>query len=157
MRLVFLWFGSWKNTWSSYAPEWVKRDFEKYPRVQLRDGSGTERLTPLSDANRDADARAFAALMRHLREIDGDRHTVIMIQVENEVGVIPDARDHSPEANAAYEGPVPQELMTYLVELKEELSAATGEDSLAPKIRNQRMAENSPSAEGTAVNCETKP
>lgn len=119
LRLVFLWFGSWKNTWSSYAPEWMKRDFEKYPRVQLRDGSGTERLSPFSAANRDADARAFAALMRRIREIDIDRHTVIMIQVENEVGVIPDARDHSPAANAAYEGPVPPELTKYLADHKE--------------------------------------
>jgi len=102
LRLVLLWFGSWKNTWSSYAPDWVKRDFGRFPRVQLRNGSGTERLSPFSDANRDADARAFAALMRRIREIDGSDHTVIMIQVENEVGVIPDARDHSAAADAAY-------------------------------------------------------
>jgi hypothetical protein len=38
---------------------------------------------------RDADARAFANLMRHLRQKDADRNTVIMVQVENEVGVIP--------------------------------------------------------------------
>ncbi len=122
LRLVFLWFGSWKNTWSSYAPDWVKRDFERFPRVQLRDGSGTERLTPLSAANRDADARAFAALMRRIREVDGDAHTVIMIQVENEVGVIPDARDHSPAADAAYRQPVPEELMNYLQKHRETIN-----------------------------------
>ncbi|HKV42935.1 MAG TPA: DUF5597 domain-containing protein [Blastocatellia bacterium] len=122
LRLVFLWFGSWKNTWSSYAPDWVKRDFDRFPRVQLQNGSGTERLTPLSDANRDADARAFAAFMRRIREIDGEAHTVIMIQVENEVGVIPDARDHSPRANAVFDQPVPKELMDYLQEHKETLS-----------------------------------
>jgi len=114
LRLVLLWFGSWKNTWSSYAPDWVKRDFERFPRVQLRNGSGTERLTPLSEANRNADARAFAALMRRIREVDSGSHTVIMIQIENEVGVIPDARDHCPAANAAYDQPVPRELMDYL-------------------------------------------
>jgi hypothetical protein len=126
LRLVFLWFGSWKNTWSSYAPDWVKRDFEKYPRVQLRNGTASERLTPLNDANRDADAHAFAALMRRIREIDSDRHTVIMIQVENEVGSIPDARDYSPAANAAYERAVPPELMSYLAAHKE---------TLAPELR----------------------
>ena len=68
LRLILLWFGSWKNTWSSYAPDWVKRDFERFPRVQMRNGSGTERLTPLSQANREADARAFAALMRRIRD-----------------------------------------------------------------------------------------
>jgi hypothetical protein len=131
LRLVLLWFGSWKNTWSSYAPDWVKRDFQRFPRVQLRNGSGTERLTPLSDANRDADARAFAALMRRLREVDGDAHTVIMVQVENEVGVIPDARDHSPMADAAYAQPAPNELMDYLRRHK---------DTLDPDLRARWQA-----------------
>ena len=123
LRLVPLWFGSWKNTWSSYAPDWVKRDFDRFPRVQLRNGSGTERLSPLSHVNCEADARAFAALMRHLREIDSAVHTVIMMQVENEVGVIPDARDHSPEANIAYDRPVPRELMEYLQQHRDSLDA----------------------------------
>lgn len=120
LRLVFLWFGSWKNTWSSYAPDWVKRDFARFPRVQLRNGSGTERLSPFSDANRNADARAFAALLRRIKEVDS-AHTVILIQVENEVGVIPDARDSSAAANAAYDQPVPRELMEYLERHKETL------------------------------------
>ncbi len=122
LRLVLLWFGSWKNTWSSYAPDWVKRDSDRFPRVRRVDGSGTERLSPLSDANRDADARAFAAFMRRIREIDGELHTVIMIQVENEVGVIPDAMDHSPAGNEAYDAPVPRELMDYLQSHKETLN-----------------------------------
>ncbi|MGD0872710.1 MAG: DUF5597 domain-containing protein [Bryobacteraceae bacterium] len=126
LRLVFLWFGSWKNTWSSYAPDWVKRDSERFSRVQLGNGSGTERLSPFCEANRNADARAFAALMRRIREVDSDAHTVIMMQVENEVGVIPDARDHSPAANAAYTQPVPEELMEYLQRHK---------DSLDPVLR----------------------
>ncbi len=114
LRLVFLWFGSWKNTWSSYAPDWVKRDYKRFPRVRLRDGTATERLSPFSDACRDADARAYAALMRRIREMDGQTHTVLMMQVQNEVGVIPDARDHSREASAAFIAPVPRELMDYL-------------------------------------------
>ena len=121
LRLVLLWFGSWKNTWSSYAPDWVKRDFQRFARARLRNGSGTERLSPFSTAGRDADARAFAALMRRVREIDGAAHTVIMVQVENEVGVIPDARDYSPAASAAYAEPVPSELMDYMERHKDDL------------------------------------
>jgi beta-galactosidase GanA len=98
LHLVLLWFGSWKNTWSSYLPEWVKRNYGRFPRVHLADGTATERLSAFSDANRDADARAFAALMRRVKETDGDTGTVLMVQVENEVGVIPDARDYSPDA-----------------------------------------------------------
>ncbi|HET9863044.1 MAG TPA: DUF5597 domain-containing protein [Steroidobacteraceae bacterium] len=126
MKLVLLWFGSWKNTWSSYAPVWVKKDFHRFPRVRLASGAGTERLTPLSEANQRADALAFAALMRRIRQVDAANQTVIMIQVENEVGVIPDARDHSAEADSAYRGQVPKVLVDYLVQHR---------GTLAPELR----------------------
>lgn len=112
-RLVLLWFGSWKNGRSDYAPEWIKRDSDRFPRVLSRFGN-VEVLTPLSDANAGADAKAFAALMRHVREIDGRKHTVIMIQVENEVGLLGDSRDRSPLAEAAFGNTVPGELMEIL-------------------------------------------
>ena len=86
LRLVFLWFGSWKNGLSSYAPYWVKKDFKRFPRVGYPGGRKLELLSTLGEATRDADARAFRALMRHLRETDGREHTVLMMQVENEVG-----------------------------------------------------------------------
>jgi hypothetical protein len=114
LRLVLLWFASWKNSTSSYPPDWVKRDFERFPRAQTKAGKSVELITPLSDANRDADARAFAALMRHVKEVDSQEHTVIMVQVENEVGMQGDSRDFSPLANKAFAGQVPKELMDYL-------------------------------------------
>src|SRR6202046_1948152 len=114
LRLVVLWFGAWKNTYSSYAPGWVKTDTERFPRVQTSDGRSTERLSPFSTAVRDVDARAFAKLMHHLREVDGDRHTVLMVQVENEVGVIPESRDHSAAANTSFAGGVPSALTSFL-------------------------------------------
>jgi hypothetical protein len=121
LRLVFLWFGSWKNTYSSYVPEWVKRDTTRFPRVLLRDGRPTERLSPFSQSNRKADATAFAALMKHVREVDA-AHTVIMVQVENEVGVIPESRDHSTVATAAFTGALPQELMAYIEKHRDDLA-----------------------------------
>ena len=122
LRLVLLWFGSWKNTYSSYAPAWVKRDGARFPRVETSDGHGTERLSPFSTAVRDADARAFAQLMRHLRAVDGQQQTVLLVQVENEVGVIPQSRDHSAVAEAAFAGPVPDMLMRALVERRTRLN-----------------------------------
>jgi hypothetical protein len=121
LRLVLLWFGSWKNTYSSYVPDWVKRDQQRFPRTQLRSGTGTERLSAFSAAGRDADARAFTALMRRVREVDGDAHTVILVQVENEVGMIPDARDYAPAANEAFSATVPSELIQYLQRHKDDL------------------------------------
>jgi hypothetical protein len=123
MRLVVLWFGSWKNTYSSYVPGWVKRDQGRFPRVQLLDGRGTERLSPFSTAARDADARAFGALMAHIRQTDNENHTVVMVQVENEAGVIPESRDHSPAADAAFKS-IPPELSQSLRQHADALDAA---------------------------------
>ncbi len=121
LRLVLLWFGSWKNGVSSYVPGWVKRDVARFSRMQPRAGENVEVLTPLSGTNCQADARAFAALMRHLKQVDGSRHTVLMIQVENEVGLLGASRDHSPAAEAAFAKDVPAELMKYFQEHKNDL------------------------------------
>jgi beta-galactosidase GanA len=121
LRLVPLWFASWKNSMSSYVPAWVKTNQRRFPRSQDRNGNGMEILSPFSKENVDADARAFAAFMHHLREVDGNDHTVIMIQVENEIGMIPDSRDRSAEANTLFAQAVPVELMNYLQEHKEQL------------------------------------
>lgn len=102
LRLVLLWFGSWKNSMSTYVPAWVKRDERRFPRTIGADGKAQEILSAFGTATRDADARAFAALMVHLKKIDGDRHTVIMIQVENEIGFLPTARERGPVADAAF-------------------------------------------------------
>jgi hypothetical protein len=114
LKVVVLWFGAWKNTFSSYAPAWVKTNTERFPRVQMSNGMGTERLSPFSTVVRDADAHAFANLMHHLREADGNVHTVLMVQVENEVGVIPESRDHSSIANASFSTAVPSTLTNFL-------------------------------------------
>lgn len=114
LKLVVLWFGAWKNTYSSYAPAWVKANEQRFPRVQTSDGRGTERLSPFSKDVGNADAQAFAKLMAHLKEADGNARTVLMVQVENEVGVIPESRDHSPTANAAFASAVPATLTAFL-------------------------------------------
>jgi beta-galactosidase GanA len=114
LRLVLLWFGTWKNSMSCYAPGWVKRDTERFTRVRLRSGAAVEIISPTSGAAREADARAFSALMRWLRDFDGDHHTVVMVQVENEIGMIPEPRDYSAESEAAYQGAVPEALLSRL-------------------------------------------
>ena len=112
-RIVFLWLASWKNGMSSYAPVWVKQDTRRFPRVVER-GNEVEVLSPQAAATQEADARAYAALMQHLKEVDGEQHTVLMMQVENEVGVLGDSRDHSAAANKAFASAVPAELTAYL-------------------------------------------
>ncbi len=114
LHVILIWFGSWKNGISSFVPDWVKENQARFPRVRLRSGKSIEVLSTLSAVNRDADLRAYAAFMRHLRAVDGEQHTTLMIQLENEVGILGDARDRSPAAEAAFAGPVPDALMGYL-------------------------------------------
>ena len=123
IRIVPLWFGSWKNSMSTYVPEWVKTNQTRFPRSQDKSGHSIEILSTFSKENMDADARAFAAFMRHLREFDSSDHTVVMVQVENEIGMIPDSRDRSAVANKLFAEPVPSELMNYLQQHKNSLSS----------------------------------
>src|SRR5262245_31825408 len=87
LRVVLLWFGSWKNGMSSYVPAWVKANPERFPRAEMKGGRRVEALSAFAPANVQADTRAFAELMKYLRGIDGREHTVIMVQVENEVAM----------------------------------------------------------------------
>jgi beta-galactosidase GanA len=109
VRLNLLWFGTWKNTSGSYEPEWVKLDGKRFPRMMTKEGKTHYVPTPLSRNNLEADKRAFVAMMRHIREID-PQHTVILVQVENEVGSYGSPRDFSPEANRLFAGPIPADL-----------------------------------------------
>jgi beta-galactosidase GanA len=127
LRLVLLWFGSWKNSMSSYVPLWVKTQSERFSRARLRSGRAQEILSAFCPANREADARAFAALMRHLREVDGEQGTVLMVQVENEIGMLGDARDWCDAANQAFREPVPEELLHRFARHEETLAPRLGE------------------------------
>ncbi|MBR6212476.1 MAG: DUF5597 domain-containing protein [Bacteroidales bacterium] len=114
MKLVLLWFASWKNAASTYIPTWVKTDYKRFPRAEEGSGRPLEILSTFSDNNMKADAKAFAALMRHIKQVDAAQQTVIMMQVENEPGILTTPRDFCPEANAAFNGPIPKELGDYL-------------------------------------------
>lgn len=107
VRLVLLWFATWKNNGPAYAPEWVKLDNRRFPRVLKQDGSTLNSLSPFASSTLDADRTAFVALMKHLRAVDGDRHTVIMVQVENESGTYGTDRDYSAAGNKLLQSPVP--------------------------------------------------
>lgn len=114
LRLVLLWFGTWKNGQAHYVPEWVKTDPAKYPREVSSYGKILDVLSPNSATNLGADKAAFAALMRHIKAVDAEQHTVIMIQVENESGSIGSVRDYSAAASKEFNGEVPAALTTAL-------------------------------------------
>jgi hypothetical protein len=123
LHLVFLWFGSWKNAFSEYAPQWVLSDTKRFPRAISAEGLPLEILSPLGEQTVRSDSRAFAALMRHLRERDAEQQIVTMVQVENEVGYLGvGGRDRSETANRLFQGQPPNELKDYLKTHTQQLS-----------------------------------
>jgi hypothetical protein len=111
LHVVLLWFATWKNGNMHYAPAWVKGDAKRFPHTIRPDGEPTDVLSPLGQATLEADKSAFTALMHHLKQIDADRHTVLMIQVENESGNIGSIRDNSATANRVFDADVPEVLL----------------------------------------------
>jgi hypothetical protein len=123
LHLVFLWFGAWKNAFSEYAPPWVLADTTRFPRVVSVEGQPLAILSPLGQETARADAHAFASLLAHLRERDATEQTVLMIQVENEVGYLGlGGRDRSSRANQLFNAPVPAPLLDHLRAHNAELS-----------------------------------
>ena len=112
LRVVILWFGTWKNGNMHYVPTWVKEDTTRFPRIIRADGEPIDVLSPLSRNTLEADKAAFTALMHHLNQIDGEQHTILLIQVENESGNVGSVRDFSQAANREFAGKVPADLLT---------------------------------------------
>ena len=102
LKIVPLWFGAWKNSMSCYAPAWFKLDVKRFPRAMTAEGKQLEIASCFSDNVLQADLKAFSALMRHIKERDPQREVIIMMQIENEIGMLESARDHSPLAEKAY-------------------------------------------------------
>ncbi|MBW4329642.1 DUF5597 domain-containing protein [Stakelama sp. CBK3Z-3] len=112
-RVVLLWFATWKNTAPGYAPDWVKLDNRRFPRMKTRDGKDHYVLSPMHRSTLEADKRAFVALMTYLKAHD-PQNTVILVQPENEVGSYRSPRDYGPEAQKLFDGPVPDTLVSAL-------------------------------------------
>src|SRR5204863_9249511 len=94
-----------------YVPHWVKTDTKRFQRVIRANGEPIDVLSASSRSNLDADKAAFVALLRHLKALDRTEHTVLMVQVENESGIIGSPRDFSPESNKEFEGQVPADML----------------------------------------------
>lgn len=129
VRLVILWFATWKNTSPKYAPAWVKLNPTRFPHLIQKDGTESYAMSPYGQETLAADARAFAALMRHIRQIDERERTVIMVQPQNETGTYGSVRDYSPAAQAAFDGPVPQALLARTGRSAGTWSAVFGEEA----------------------------
>lgn len=113
LKVVLLWFGAWKNSMSCYAPEWFKRDTKRFPRAHALDARPVEEASSLSKNVLNADKKAFCRILSYLKDND-PQQTVVMVQVENEIGMIDVPRDYSDDANKLYHSPVPKDIVDYL-------------------------------------------
>ena len=120
LHVVFLWFGAWKNSMSCYAPEWFKTDVKRFPRARTRSGKTMEIASCVSPSVFNADAKAFEAFVEHIAEAEKDG-TVVMLQIENEIGMLESARDYSPESEKLFRSAVPAGLTSYLRKNKKSL------------------------------------
>ncbi|CAN5562127.1 hypothetical protein BH23BAC1_BH23BAC1_40770 [soil metagenome] len=110
MKLVLLWFGTYKNGRSQYAPPWILENPTQYPRMQNSSGEDIYVLSAVSRTNLEADKKAFVEVMKHIKEIDAQHQTVIMMQVQNEPGSMWTNRDYSEAANELYNAQIPEQL-----------------------------------------------
>ena len=125
LKLIFLWFATWKNGTMEYVPSWVKSNRTRFQRALLKDGSPILQLSAHCLENREADARAFRRLMETIREYDAQEQTVIAVQVENEAGILGGTkRDFSTLGQKAFEDKVPSVLIQYCQNHPESLLAS---------------------------------
>ena len=114
LKLCFLWFGLWKNAESMYVPAWVKKDTVTYFRAEKVNGEKMTTISPLCAAAVEKDRLAFTAVMRRIRELDEEENTVVVMQVENEIGLLGTDRDYSAAAQKAFFAPIPEKLSAAL-------------------------------------------
>jgi len=128
LKLVLLWFGTWKNSMSCYAPAWMKTNPRRFPRTADSAGRSQEIFSVFGKETLEADEKAFAALMRHIGARDASKKTVIMVQVENEIGMLSTAREKSRVADEMYKEKIPAALAGYLKKSK---------DRMVPELRKR--------------------
>lgn len=103
LKIVLLWFGSFKNSCMQYCPDWVKENIGRFPRARTRDGRVLKNYCcPNAQNTLEADRRALTMVFKFLKEYDTD-HTVILFQIENEVGTNYTARCFCPVCNEQFE------------------------------------------------------
>ena len=112
IKLILLWFATWKNGNMDYAPAWVKTNPKRFKRVISQTGNEVWNLSAHCKANQEVDKNAFAALCQHLKTKDSKEQTVIGIQIQNESGILGSDRDYGPDGETVFKNNVPAKLVT---------------------------------------------
>jgi hypothetical protein len=119
LKLVLNWFGHYASgdgtiygnlTGDLYAPMYIVQDEKTYPRAVDADGvSHHNAMSYDYEPVIEHEIAAFTAFMKHIKSVDSQAHTIIMIQVENEIAVFGADRrnqklwrDHSAASNKRF-------------------------------------------------------
>jgi hypothetical protein len=120
LRLVVGWFGHYASgdgniyrnlTGEVFAPMYVVEDDVTYPRAVDADGIAHHNAISYDyEPIIEVETAAFRAFMEHIRAVDEETHTILLVQVENEIAVFGadrrnrrEWRDHSPASNKRFE------------------------------------------------------
>ena len=119
LKLILNWFGHYASgqgtayrnfTGEVFAPMYIIKDEKRFPRAVDADGKPhPDALSYDYPAVIEKEVAAFRAFMEHIRKVDGDTHTVVAVQIENEIAVFGSDRrnpkmwrDHSPAAERRF-------------------------------------------------------
>lgn len=103
LRIVLVWFGSYKNGCLQYAPDWVRSDQDRFQRAWRRDGTRLEPFAcPTCKETLVADRDAVCQVFTRLKERDVSRR-VILFQVNNEIGLLTTDRCYCPRCQERYD------------------------------------------------------
>ncbi len=119
LKLVLNWFGHYASNDGTiygnlagqlYAPRYVVEDERTYPRAVDADGVAHHNAVSYEyQPVIEREIAAFRAFMEHLKKVDAQSRTVVMVQVENEIAVFGWDRqnrklwrDHSPAAERIF-------------------------------------------------------
>jgi hypothetical protein len=111
VKIILVWFATWKNGTMDFAPAWVKTNPKRFKREQAINGKDIWVLSSHCKATIDADKKVFTALCKHLKAKDNAEHTVLALQVENEPNITEQDHDYYPDAMAVFNSTVPAEMV----------------------------------------------
>lgn len=87
LRIILLWFATWKNASPFYAPADIRADDSRFPRARDSLGRPVISHCPSGENTLRRDGDALVAVLDHLRVCDAQR-SVILLQIENEPGLL---------------------------------------------------------------------
>lgn len=112
-KVILLWFGLWKNGMSTYVPEWMKKNREDYPFIESKYGEQIYSISPMSGKAVEKNSLVFGELMAFIKSYDSSEQTVLMVQIENEIGSLGTDFDYASNQVELLDSMVPADVESF--------------------------------------------